>query len=167
MLTYARLKEVLHYDPQTGIFTWIDPKKPRFLGKIAGSNWINPKVRSHYVSIKIDKVLYKGHRLAFLYVNGEFPKNMVDHIDGNGMNNRWDNLRECTRTENYRNVRKYTNNTSGAKNVYFHKRTKTWDVSFGIDGKLHHYGCYKTFDEADAVAKKVRAELHGAFRNHG
>jgi hypothetical protein len=160
MLTQSRLKQVLHYDPKTGIFTRIKS------GKEAGGLWCSKKARVQYIQIRIDGKMHKAHRLAFLYMKGSWPKWMIDHKDENGLNNRWKNLREATRTENYQNVSKYSNNTSGEKNVYFHKRTKTWDVIFGIAKKLHHFGCFKTFEEAAAVAQQKRIELHGQFANH-
>lgn len=100
-LTHSRLLEVLHYEPQTGQFTWI--KKPSSLSRVsvgttAGSVWVRG-----YVMLKIDNARYLAHRCAWLYMTGEWPKQLIDHIDGDTSNNRWANLREASHAVNAQN----------------------------------------------------------------
>ncbi len=101
-LTQDRLKELLHYCPETGVFTWIKTNGSRGKkGNIAGS--INP---IGYLDIGVDSKVYKAHRLAFLYVEGYFPEYGLDHINRNKSDNRWSNLRQVSQTCNMRNVKK-------------------------------------------------------------
>lgn len=167
MLTQARLKELLHYDPETGIFTWLDSVKHCRAGMKAGTNLKLKNRRTSYTHIKVDDTYYLAHRLAFLYMTGKLPTEMVDHKDENGENNRWSNLRECTRIENSRNTKKPRHNTSGEKHVGWHKRDKRWFVAIKSGGKTIFYKLCKSFDEAVSLARQKRTELHGDFANHG
>ena len=97
MITATRLREILHYDPETGVWTWIDPPKhnSRLTGQVAGN------VRSDgYRLIRIRSVAYYSSRLACLYMTGEWPKEEMDHIDRNPSNDQWSNLREATSSDN-------------------------------------------------------------------
>ena len=117
-LTQARLRELLHYDPETGVFAWINPtNKSIKKGDIAGS--INGQ---GYREIKIDYKQYNASRLAWLYMHGYFPEHEVDHrnrIRGDG---RWENLRHTSHSCNMRNKSIYKNNKSGIAGVIWHKR---------------------------------------------
>ena len=103
MITQTRLKELLNYDPISGIFTWKTSRGGRKPGSIAGTKCIH----KGYITIQIDGTLYRAHRLAFLYMIGRLPEDQVDHIDRCKDNNAWSNLRECTQAENQLN--KYNN----------------------------------------------------------
>ena|SRR6478752_2440739 len=166
MLTQARLKELLNYDPESGIFTWISPPKTaiRFLGKKAGA--VTRKGTGKYVHISVDAVQYKAHRLAFLYMEGSFPDGHIDHIDGNGLNNRFVNLRLCTREQNRHNSPPMARNTTGHKNVTQRKPTWGFNVTIKIKGKTMNFGTYKTIEEAVEKAKQARIDLHGEFCRH-
>jgi len=87
LLTQTRLKEILHYDPQTGIFTWINSGKGHVAGMVAGT-----KVRG-YLQIEADGKLYRGHIIAWLYMKGEFPAYRVVPKNLDGCDTRWRNLR--------------------------------------------------------------------------
>jgi hypothetical protein len=164
MITQERLKEVLDYNPETGDFVWCElPRRGVKSGSIAGSKhhngWGNV-----YLRIRVDSKLYLAHRLAFLYMTGEMPDDgkEVDHIDGNGLNNSWENLRLVTRTGNSRNTKLQSNNKSGYSGVIWHKAREKWRVKIGgID-----YGYFYSIDDATLMAA-VTYERLGYHRNHG
>jgi len=174
-LTQEYIKELLDYNPDTGVFTW--KARPRemfnttrgwnifnaiYPGTITGS--LN-KI-SGYLIIGIDAKLYRAHRLAFLYMTGEWPKDQVDHINHDRANNRWLNLREATHQENGMNRSLSKANTSGFTGVCWREDRGKWVASIRIDGSLIHLGYFDDFD--DAVAARKAAEIeHGFHENHG
>ncbi len=151
MITQEYLKSKYTYDETTGIFR--NKKSGRKIGY----------VNHEYVKIDIGCKSYSAHRLAWLYVYGEFPKLHLDHINGVKDDNRICNLRQATRFENLRNTGKNKRNTSGAKNVYYHKPTNKWQVRVSIDGKSKHLGLFDDFELADLVAIEARNKYHGEF----
>jgi hypothetical protein len=163
MLTQDQLKEVLHYCPETGVFTRIaGPRK----GRQAGSAAKNPNTGKTYCYLYVHKHLYLAHRLAFLYVNGQFPKHTVDHQDGNGLNNTWGNLRTVSHAENNKNMRKYSTNTSGVTGVSWAKARRQWYASIRLNCQLKNLGYFS--NKEDAIAARKAAEvLYGFHENHG
>ena len=120
-LTQARLKEVLHYDPLTGLFTWRVTKGNITAGTVAGC----PANSEGYWRITIDSVKYYAHRLAFLYMLGRWPFEQADHYpDPTTSNNRWANLRDATHGQN-------TANTHGESKTGFKGVTKTKEGNSG------------------------------------
>jgi hypothetical protein len=162
MLTQQTLKEYLHYDPETGVFTWIKKSANRtVIGSIAGT----PHKRG-YIRIKIKRKFYMAHDLAILYTDGFLP-NRVDHRNGITNDNRRLNLRVCTQAENSWNRRTHSNNTSGVKGVSFYKANQKWKARVMAHGVSHFLGYFDSIEDAkDAVTKK-REELHKEFSNHG
>jgi HNH endonuclease len=114
MITAERLRELLHYDPNTGEFRWRMAKKGTYAGAVAGRYNTDG---DGYRQIGINRRLYKKHRLAWFYMTGAWPRHEIDHINGDRGDNRFCNLREATASENRRNMRKRVNNTSGYKGV--------------------------------------------------
>ena len=125
-VTQARLKELLHYDPETGLFTWLQSRGCMKAWSVAGSVHTNHKSGKTYIHIKIDHKMYQAHRLVFLYMEGKFPPEEVDHINGAGADNKWWNLRKATKSENMRNERQRDDNTSGVIGVDFDKSRGRW-----------------------------------------
>ena len=161
MITQSELKKVLNYDPDTGLFTRISSTTNKCLiGKVAGC--IN---KSGYISILIKSKRYYAHRLAWLYVYGEFPKLNLDHIDTNKNNNSISNLRLCTMSENLKNTKKYSNNKSGYKGVYKHTQTGRYCVQAMILGKKISLGCYASPELASEAYKLFSKINHGEFFN--
>lgn len=156
MITLNRLREVLHYDPETGDFT---RKKT---GLKAGS------INGHgYAQIGVDGRNYQAHRLAWLYVYGTFPKVNLDHRDGNKLNNKLSNLREATSSENNQNQRKKRNNTSGVKCVHWLKRRMKWQVRICRGGVRKHIGEFNSISEAIEAYNRAVIEIHGEYANLG
>ena len=91
----------------------------------------------------------------------------IDHIDGNPLNNKIENLRECTHQQNHFNERKPKNNTSGIKGVSFHKPTKKWRATVFLNYKQHYLGLFKDIKEAEKACIEFRNKHHGEFANHG
>lgn len=121
VLTSDLLKEILHYDSETGVFTWLKSSRPGWSGKPAGT----PHTQG-YTIIKIGGKQYKAHRLAWLYMNGEWPLLDIDHENGAKSDNRIANLRQATMPQNQANRGPQKNNKIGLKGVYWHRRSKRW-----------------------------------------
>jgi hypothetical protein len=159
MLTQERLKELLQYDEHTGVFTWIKPTSNRVK---AGSLAANCNTHG-YLYARLDKKHYGAHRLAWLYMTGKMPKNLIDHIDGNPLNNAFANLREATQEQNLHNLKKSIKNTSGYKGVHFHKSTNKWRAVVTVKNKPKHLGLYATPEEANNVYTNWCVQNRGEF----
>lgn len=159
MITQNELKEVLNYDEYTGIFTWKKVKKysNKSVGDVAGGLSLG------YVVIKVGGKLYKAHRLAWLYVYGNFPEQQIDHINGNEQDNRLCNLREANQSQNNYNRKLQKNNTSGVKGVVFNKMCKKWQVQLKINKELKWFGLFEDFELAALVANEARNKYHKEF----
>lgn len=160
MLTAERLRELLHCDPETGIFTWLDTGR-RGTGKQAGRE--NDK---GYIRIGVDGRIYQASRLAFLYMTGAVPP-IVDHRNTNPSDNRWNNLRAADTSKNNRNRSIDSKNTSGLKGVSWHKRDKRWRAYIYVDGKDVHLGYFDTAELAHAAYRRAADKHFGVFANYG
>lgn len=167
MITQDQLKEVLHYCPETGVFTWLAGGSGRSgKGAVAGGFKTNGRSGKSYGRIMIRGCYYLMHRLAFLYMTGEFPEDQVDHEDGNGCNNVWSNLQAATRGENAKNKRRQVNNTSGVVGVTWDKRSCLWCAYLDHNKCHEHLGYFR--NKEDAIAARKAAEvLYGFHKNHG
>jgi len=175
-LTQELLKELLHYEPGTGIFTWKERSvelfsksrhwkrwNTQFSGKTAGSEYMVHK--KPYRSIAILGKNYYAHTLAFFYMTGRWPI-AIDHINGSGIDNKWENLREAIQSENCKNMRIGIKNTSGYMGVSWHKGAGKWRVCICVNGKNKSLGLYK--DIEDAAKAKIAANIkYGFHKNHG
>lgn len=141
-LTQARLKELLHYDPETGIFTWLVAKGRCPKGKKAGVVKENG-----YISIGVDGKYYYAHRLAYLYMTGDWPPVLVDHANRDPSDNSWPNLRPATCTQNHANKIGY--GSTGFKGVRPDK--KKWMARIGINGRTRYIGVFATPEEANSA----------------
>ena len=166
MLTQDQLKEVLHYCPETGVFTWLVSGGRARKGAEAGCVYCNPTSGKLYRRAMVCGRRFREHRLAFLYMTGEFPENDVDHIDGNGVNNAWTNLRAVTRAENQKNSRMPITNTSGVVGVSWVKTCRKWFAHIGVNNSNKGLGYFH--NKEDAIAARKAAEvLYGFHENHG
>jgi len=167
-LTQEVLKERLHYDKNTGVFTWLNVKvnATNVRGKVAG----NTNKVSGYIVIGLtptDKTYwYTAHRLAWLYEYGEFPKDGLDHINHVRTDNRITNLRIATHRENVRNKSMASNNTSGHTGVSFNKATNKYFAYVHADYKQINLGYFENIEDAAKAAREGR-EHYGFHANHG
>lgn len=155
-LTAERLRELLHYNPETGLFT---QRVVRQGVKAAGIRAGTINARG-YVMVSLDNRKYSAHRLAWLYVTGSWPSSELDHRDGVPHNNRFSNLREVTRSQNLQNRRLSKSNSSGFRGVYWNKRAKQWHSQIRCNKKRIHLGFYDTASEAYAAYLAAAARLH-------
>ncbi len=159
MLTQQRLKEVLNYDSETGIFTWKTHIQKNHIDKEAGWN------KDGYICIDIDEKKYRAHRLAWLYVYGNFPKNL-DHINGIRNDNRIENLRECSQSQNAANQCIRKDNQLKIKGVSFSKdckRKKPFMARLIKNGKYVYRKRFATREEAKAAYDAAAVEHFGEF----
>jgi len=163
-LTQNELKTVLRYDSVTGVFAWIVPLGRASVGTVAGC--VAKNSGKSYLVIQYKNRQYFSHRLAWLYVHGEFPSGQIDHIDGNGLNNKIDNLRDVTNQENGMNRRISSNNTSGCIGVFFDKKNGKWKIQINANGKQIHLGYHEDFFDA-VCARKSAENRYGYHENHG
>lgn len=166
MLTAEYLREILHYDPETGVFVWRRrPRNHKRVGEEAG--WVcNKKKRGAekdllYRRIGFNRREYEAHRLAFLYMTGEWPDGDVDHIDGDSLNNRWCNLRCATRSANMANRGRNANNTTGFKGVSIHQGK--YHSRIQVHGKGIRLGGFDTAAEAHAAYIAAAKKYFGEF----
>ena len=158
MITQARLLELLHYDSGTGIFTWAAARQRGTVGAVAGT--VRP---DGYVSIMIDGRSHQAHRLAWLYVYGQFPSAGLDHINREKSDNRIANLRTATVAENGKNRNVNTNNTSGYKGVCWFKPRSKWRARAVLRGKEHSLGYFTTAEAASEAYEEFTRQHHGEF----
>lgn len=158
LLTEARLKELLEYNPLTGLFIRLTNSRGKNsrIGDIAGCLDKN----DGYINISIDNKGYRAHRLAILYTKGEFPKYLVDHENGIKHDNRLINLRIGNSSENMQNQTKaMITNSSGFLGVGVHKNG-TFKAGIKINGKPKHLGYFKTPELAHAAYIEAKRKLH-------
>jgi len=161
MITQKELHKLLRYNHETGDFIYIASMKRIKVGDTAG--------RLHsmgYWCIGLFGEQYLAHRLAWLYVHGEFPENQIDHINHDRIDNRIVNLREATNATNHMNRPMQRNNKSGFTGVFFEKSISKWRAQLRTDGKNIHLGVFHKLSDAIKARKKGNIR-HGFHENHG
>lgn len=155
ILTQARLKELLRYDPTTGVFTWRIAPRYGAVGDAFGLS-----VSKGYLVGTLDRRMYKMHRLAWLYVHGQWPVHQIDHINHICADNRISNLRDVTCAQNHQNRNSSTRNSSGHLGVGWHKRDKRWQAGIEVNGVHHHLGYYAELNDAVTARKNAERTFH-------
>jgi hypothetical protein len=156
-MTPHRLRQLLDYNPRTGVFTWrVDRGGTARIGRVAGANH-----NRGYRQINVDGTIYLGGRLAFLYMKGRWPKE-IDHINGNRSDDRWSNLREATRIQNCRNTKLKTGMT-GFRGVYWDNRLQKYRAKVTIERRAIQLGCFDTPDAAHAAYCIAARKHFGEF----
>lgn len=154
MITQERLKELLHYVHETGVFTWLVDRGPKKRGSVAGSC-----MNTGYFEIVVDYRRYLSHRLALFYVHGEFPNNQIDHINGIRSDNRISNLREATHAENAQNLRNpRSDNKTGFLGVS--RNRNKFRAQIHINGNNTFLGNFLTPESAHAAYLQAKREHH-------
>lgn len=151
------VRELLHYDPGTGIFRW---KLHRSSNKVAGQTAGSPQVSGHR------RVSVLGHRcltnvLAWFYMTGEWPEHEIDHKDGDPTNDRWSNLRSATKSQNCMNRGRRSDNISGYKGVT--PMYSKWQARIVVNGERRSLGCFDSPELAAAAYRLAANKLHGEF----
>lgn len=153
-LTQEYLHSLFYY--KDGNLYW--KKSSKGTKKDAKCGWVSKTC----VQFELNQKNYKLHRLIFLFHYGYIPQ-IIDHIDGNPHNNKIENLREATQSQNMMNSKIRKNNTSGYKGITFHKKMKKWLAQADFNKKHYYLGLYNTKEEAHAVAKEFRLKNFGEY----
>lgn len=170
MLNQELLKARLHYDPATGAFRW-RPRSDRtkwwntkHAGKQAGCTTAYGRFGDcAYVRINLNGHNYFAHRLAWLYMTGDWPQCEVDHRNGDGTSNRWLNLREATKAQNAANTGLGRNNRSGVKGVSWDADRGLWSSRIHVAGKHIHLGRFDVLEAAAAARRNAEITYQGDY----
>lgn len=154
MITQKRLKELLHYAPETGGFTWKVSHPRAKEGALAGA-----KDSYGYIVIRLDTVLYKAHRLAWLYMYDEWPAKGLDHINQVKNDNRVDNLRLADQSANMRNIPVRSGSKSGVSGVTWRADRKKWSARIKVGYKNFNLGLFNDMPSAIAARRNAEARL--------
>jgi HNH endonuclease/AP2 domain len=157
-LTRARLRELLHYDPKTGRFRW---RKRLRNGRRSPSAGCASEQGYRY--IKIDRRGYREHQLAWFYMTGRWGRPTIDHRDRDATNNRWNNLRRATASQNAANRRRPRRNTSGYKGVCLCRQSGKWRAFIGRNGRVIYLGKFATPQAAHAAYVAAARKVYGEF----
>lgn len=157
-LTLSELRSLLHYDPETGVFTWLKSRGRVRRGQRAG------RLSHGYVRVKVNGSEYAAHRLAWFCVHGHWPRQEIDHINNDPLDNRLCNLRDISASMNQQNQRRAhrRNNTSGIVGVSWHKKSQKWRAYVTVMHKQHHLGFFNDKEDARrAMVAGVKALYPG------
>ena len=157
----SEVSAILEYNQEDGRLIW----KVAANSRAAKGSMAGHKRKDGYMMVSFGGKKYLAHRVIWLLVHGYWPK-YIDHMDGDPGNNRMQNLRECSHSENMRNRKLPKNNTSGVKGVTWHKVYQKWQAQVGVDGDNVAVGRYDTVDEAAAAVKAAREKFHGMFSRY-
>lgn len=160
-ITSEQLRELFDYNEKNGVLLWKEiPKTSQSKSWLAGC-----VMNDAYIVIGINGKSYLAHRLIWAYVTGEWPE-YIDHIDHNGLNNRFNNLREVTHGENIKNLSRAKNNKSGVTGLWLDKRYSVWTARINVNKKNVNLGSFK--DKFEAICARKSAEVkYGFHENHG
>ena len=156
MTTPERLRELLSYDADSGVFTW----RVTRTGKARAGTVAGRVTDFGYRQIQIDGRYYSAHRLAFLYMLGRWPHQQVDHRDGRRDNNAWHNLREADQFENMQNRATPRNNSSGYIGVAFVRSKGKYCAMIAAGRRRKNLGWFDTAVQACAAYREAKARLH-------
>lgn len=159
-------RRALSYDPETGVFVWKVSRGHIAAGTVAGT--VVPFGKRSYRLIGLADKKYMAHRLAWLMMTGEFPPEHIDHRNGDGLNNRWANIRAASAGENARNSQKRSDNKSGHKGVSLDSWTGRWVARIRVPkGSYRNLGRFDTPDDAATAYAHAARKLYGEFARLG
>jgi hypothetical protein len=160
-VTAARLRELLHYDPDTGIFT----RKVRTSHRINVGDKAGSLRPDGYLKISLHHKAFLSHRLAWLYMTGEWPEHQIDHINGVRTDNRFVNLRDVTPTHNQQNQRvaHVRNKSCGLLGVTLARNNK-WQAQICVNKRQTFIGLFDTPQEASEAYLTAKRKMHAGCR---
>jgi hypothetical protein len=158
-LTAERLRELLSYDPETGVFTW----RVRIRGNVHPGMASASSRRRGYARVKVDGHAYAAHRLAWLYVYGEWPAGFIDHKNRDRADNRISNLRIATLSQNQHNRGASRLSSTGVKGVYLDRKRGGYQVSLAVNYKSVYIGRCKTIAEGAELYRAAVSKHHRDF----
>ncbi|MDO3431165.1 HNH endonuclease signature motif containing protein [Rhizobium sp. CBN3] len=159
MISAEQLREALHYDPGTGIFTWLKKVSAKtVIGRRAGT--IN---KDGYRQISIYGRRYYEHRLAWFYMTGQWPSALIDHENLLPGDNRWSNLRSATKSQNAANTHVSAGNSVGMKGVSWHSGAQKYQAHICVDGKSIYLGLFEKADAAHAAYQQAANDQFKSF----
>lgn len=158
-ISAERLRKIYHYDPETGHWTHLIPRQCVKAGTRAGSE----RHKVGYTSLSADGRGYLAHRLAWLWVTGDWPAEQIDHVNGNRGDNRWCNLRLATNGLNKANSCLPRNNTAGFKGIHRTHRGKPWRARITVNGERISLGSFDTKEEAAMAYAVAATRYFGEF----
>lgn len=169
-ITQERLREVLDYNPETGVFTWkvrVLRDEFRRTDKVWNTRWAG-KVAGFtrpdgYIGLMVDGRKCQAHRAAWLYLHGSWPPADLDHIDGDKSNNAAWNLRHASRSKNMANIGAHADNSVGAKGVYRDRRTGKFVARISPNGRSIHLGVFDNLSDAKMAYARAAAKHFGEF----
>ena len=154
-----RLRELLRYEPETGMLYWRERKYPFRSSRLAGRI-----TNKGYRVVNVRGKMYFAHRLAWLIECGRWPAIELDHINGNRDDNRMENLRECTRSQNMAaQIGARSDSKSGIRGVVFHRATGKWLAAIGVNGKRRHLGVFAEREDARTAYRAAAVKYFGEF----
>ena len=156
-ISHDDLVRLLDYEPNTGLFRWKTKiSRKAVVGELAGCHRADG-----YVVIKLNGTRYRAHRLAWLYMTGQWPTEFVDHRDGDRSNNRWANLRLANRSENMWNMVGHSDSRTGLKGVT--RDDRRWIAQIAANGSSHWLGSFKTAADAQSAYAAAAIRYHRDF----
>jgi len=157
-----KILEWVSYDPDTGIFRWKKTSGRGYAGEVAGGAH-----SKGYLYITIRGVPYLAHRLAWYLTHGSFPRQQIDHKNGDKRDNRIVNLRLATNQQNHANRGPQRNSSTGVKGVYWFKPNRQWKAQICVSGKSIVLGYFHDFDDAVRCRKAAELKYHGDWKHEG
>ncbi len=156
-LSHSRLKELLHYDHETGDFIWkVTPSYNKKVNPGDVGGWIETR---GYRRIEIDRRTYSAHRLAWFYMTGKWPMYEIDHINGQRCDNRFCNLREVTSAQNNQNSKSVWG-SSKYRGVWWSNSVGKWQSQIKLNGKRFYLGVFDMEEDAANAYKSARLKYH-------
>lgn len=161
-ITQSELKNILIYNPKNGEFRRkISTNRNNKPNQLVGS-----LRKNGYISIFIKNKSYLAHRLAWLYMTGEWPTDQIDHVNHIRKDNKWLNLRAATSNQNQRNKSLSKNNKSGFSGIYWCNKRSKWCAEIKLNNKKKHLGRFKNINDA-IIARQMAEYKYGFHANHG
>lgn len=169
------LRELLNYEPSTGKLYWKPRPVDMFRREMDFKTWntrfankeaFTAKRKDGYLKGTLLGSVYYAHRVAWAVHYGEWPEDLIDHINMNTSDNRIDNLRASSHSENMRNTRRLSSNTSGVKGVSWCKKHSCWVANIKLDQSQIHVGYFEELSDAISARRMAAEKHHGEFARH-